>query len=356
MSQQNRSFYLSIGACIIALAALITALSHKCEQISPTKPAVEKPQVIHHSDHKDCVTREELNALLEAQATSTAPGAESPKPSTVSKLETTRRLLHEPVDLSEYPTTKGQLNAILLELEDVNGYSIPHPILTQLEELPLEATSMMLEQLKKTGRLSTAQKGMMVEALRKRLTPEDSDEVFKVFMATGEFSSYLASAGYEGMQEPLFAALHTGTMPYTNGMKGFHQEFIEAAITLNPDRAETVLLERIQLGDMNAAISITTIPDADASAAVELAVQHANSSQQKAQILPYALEYGIDGSLDIAIEALENTSDSHWSEKISRAVRQYTGAIGGVQDVATWLRENKDHLEYDANEKVYRLK
>jgi hypothetical protein len=202
-----------------------------------------------------------------------------------------------------------------------------------------------------------AQKRAIIEALDGRIPIEYREQVIRHFRENGRFADFIKRHRITEVQDMLFAAVE-GThkfgeqsrIPGRDAMK----DMMEAAIQMDPDRAELALIEHAKYGDkpLEALRTLTSIPQARAKEAIEAAMPRIRRDHERSQILPMALEHGAEGSLDLAVRVLKEVDERQRGESL-QAVRRYTGAIGEAEVVADWLARNRQNLVWSEAEGMY---
>lgn len=264
------------------------------------------------------------------------------------------------IDLSDYGTTGEKIDAVLERFAGQNSYSSPNDLVNQLREMEPESIGMLLGRLETIEGRDWAQRRAIIEALDGRIPVEYREDVIRHFRENGSFAEFIKRHRITEVQDILFAAVEgTHQFDRQTSIPGHNTitEMMEAAVQMDPDRAELALIEHAKYGDqpVDAVRLLTSIPQARAKEAIEAAMPRIRDDYKRSQILPMALEHGADGSLDLAERVLKEVNEHRRGEAL-QAVRRYTGAIGEAEDVAAWLSENKQNLVWSSAEGMYILR
>ena len=264
------------------------------------------------------------------------------------------------MDLSGYGSNGEKVAAVLERFAGQNGYSSPNGLVGQLREMGPESIGMLLGHLETVEASDWAQRRAIIDALDGRIPAEYREQVIRHFRESGRFAGFIKRHRITEVQDILFAAVE-GTHKFgeQNRTPGHNTitDMMEAAVQLDPDRAERALIEHAKYGDqpLEAIRKLTSIPQARAREAIEAAMPRIRRDHERSEILPMALEHGAEGSLDLAIRVLKEADPNRRGQSL-QAVRRYTGAIGEAGDVAAWLGQNKQNLVWSEAEGMYVLR
>ena len=285
--------------------------------------------------------------------------SEDPKGSaTIRKAMTLRNQYHR-IDLSGFPTTEGKIDAVLTRFAGQNRYSSPNDLVKQLREMGPGSIDPLMARLESVDSGDWAQQRAIFEALKDRIPEDRRADVIRHFRESGAFVDFIAKYQVTEVEDELMETV-SGTREFPNRSAGGSRPraLMEAALRLNPDRAEQALFEHARYGNNpETAVSVlASLPDVDPLPAIEAAIPRISQQYQRAQMVPLALEHGAAGSLELAERALRETSNNqHTNAHVLGAVRRHTGAIGDPEDVADWLAENRERFVWDPTARAYVL-
>ena len=264
------------------------------------------------------------------------------------------------MDLSGYGSTAEKIDVVLGRFAQQNSYSSPNDLVGQLREMGPESIGMLLGRLETVEASDWAQTRAILEALEGRIPVEYREDVIRHFRESGRFADFIQQHRITEVQDILFAAVE-GTHEFggRNRIPGRDAitDMMEAAVQMDPDRAELALIEHAKYGDrpLEAIRTLTSIPQARAWEEIESEIPRIRSDHERNEILPMALEHGAEGRLDLAIRVLREDDQQRRGESL-QAVRRYTGAIGEAEDVAAWLAQNRQNLVWSEAEGMYILR
>ncbi|MBC2600160.1 hypothetical protein [Puniceicoccus vermicola] len=326
---------------------------------SKSEPTVEEELM------SEAVLQAAIDEALEAKfadtewfSTKLAGLAEDPKGSDKIREVMGRRNQYHRIDLSDYPTTEGKIDAILRRFLGQNHYSSNNDLVKQMREMGPDSIDLLMERLNLVGSQDWAQRMALVDALKGRIPEDHREEVIRQFRKSGAFVDFIKDYQVTEVEDQLMGVI-AGTQQFENNQHtGNYRDLMEAAIRLNPDRAEDALFEHARYGDRpgEAAQMLASLPDVDPRPAIETALPRLSNRYQRANMVPIALEHGASGSLELAERALrENAKDGYRTDQVLKAVRLHTGAIGDPIDVADWIAANRDQFIWNPEARAYVL-
>ncbi|MCP4136736.1 MAG: hypothetical protein GY754_37550 [bacterium] len=76
---------------------------------------------------------------------------------------------------------------------------------------------------------------------------------------------------------------------------------------------------------------------------------------QRNDLIPFALEHGISGAMDKAIDLYENTGSRYYKRNMSGHIRNYTGKLDVTANIIKWYRANKHRISFNRKSKQYEI-
>ena len=269
-----------------------------------------------------------------------------------------RRNQYHRIDLSEYSTTEAKVDAVLARFVGQNHYSSNNDLVKQMREMGPESVDILMDRLDHLGAQDWTQRMAINDALEDRIPEGRREAVIRHFRRSGAFVDFITKYQVTEVEDELMGVV-AGTQNFEDSrFRGSSRKLMEAAIQMNPERAEKALLEHVKYGNQpgEAAALIASLPDVDPVPAIEAAIPRTSNQYERSRMVSIALEHGAQGSLELAERSLRETANSdHLGSRVREAVRLHTGAIGDPIDVADWIAANRDRFVWNPEARAYVL-
>lgn len=248
------------------------------------------------------------------------------------------------IDVSDCATTEEKVEKILAVFEGSRSYSHDNELVKQLREMGDEAITPLLAQLKNVSRRDWGKRMAITESLEGLLTEDYKDVILEEFKNNSHFPKLIAKYKFPEAEEMVFDKITYPTHGY------LRNEIVDAALVLNESEAIPRLKKYIEMGQnpSYAAKRLANLPDVDITEELRVAAQRTNSSWQRHELSKIMLDKGMVEGLSLARAVLTSGGrNGHLKQQMAIYLQKYTDAKGNYEDMAAWVKENEDYLQWN---------